>query len=88
MGMDRSLVSCDVIDVSHTVLGDDILYPFAFDEVNCRLLGQNKYSPIVHIWRHQKAFVMGLRDRRLPYVSEAIEWLESQGYQVTVRNSG
>lgn len=86
--MNLPLMSCDVIDVSHTVLGDDILYPFAFDEVTCRLMGKKKHTPILHIWRHQKAFVMGLRDRRLPNASEAIEWLESQGYQVTIRNSG
>lgn len=42
----------------------------------------------MHIWRHKKAFVLGLRDRKLPYSLKAMDWLEDQGYRVTVRNSG
>ncbi|GAA3401288.1 lipoate--protein ligase family protein [Paenibacillus hodogayensis] len=70
----------------NTLVGD-ILFPFAYDELLCRKVGEGAV-PFVHIWRHEKAIVLGLRDRRLPHADRAIEWLKMQGYQVGVRNSG
>lgn len=66
---------------------NDILYPFALDELLCRTTGQGGPA-ICHIWRHQSAFVMGLRDSRLPAAESAQRWLKSQGRSVAVRNSG
>ncbi|GAA4875711.1 hypothetical protein GCM10023310_64200 [Paenibacillus vulneris] len=65
----------------------DVLYPFALEELLCRLVGEGG-APMVHLWRHPRAFVMGLRDSRLPYARKAKRWLEDQGYSVAVRNSG
>lgn len=65
----------------------DVLVPFALDELLTRRVGVGG-TPIVHLWRHPRAFVMGLRDSRLPYALQAMEWLEEQGYSVIVRNSG
>lgn len=45
-------------------------------------------SPSIHLWRHERAVVLGLRDSRLPKAGEAMDWLEQEGYQVMVRNSG
>lgn len=68
-------------------LSKDILFPYAWDEWMCRHV--TKDSPnYIHIWQHPKAFVLGLRERQLPHVVRAIDWLENQGYVVTVRNSG
>ncbi|MNI36318.1 Octanoyl-[GcvH]:protein N-octanoyltransferase [compost metagenome] len=64
-----------------------ILYAFAMEELLCRRIGQGM-KPILHIWRHPRAFVMGLRDSRLPDAKKAKEWLENQGYETAVRNSG
>ncbi|MCY9670501.1 lipoate--protein ligase family protein [Paenibacillus alginolyticus] len=64
-----------------------ILYAFALEELLCRAIGKAA-PPILHIWRHPRAFVMGLRDSRLPNAAEANEWLLSQGYDTAVRNSG
>ncbi|MDF2960057.1 MAG: ligase [Paenibacillus sp.] len=66
---------------------EDVLVPFALDELLCRQTGEGG-APIVHLWRHPKALVMGLRDSRLPHAVQAKQWLESQGYSVAVRNSG
>lgn len=77
-----------IIDSASSVFRDDILFPFAFDEVMARKVGEGILPPIVHIWRHEKAFVLGLRDRRLPHALEAMGRLEQQGFSVTVRNSG
>jgi octanoyl-[GcvH]:protein N-octanoyltransferase len=32
--------------------------------------------------------VLGLRDRQLPYIRQAVQWLETEGYAVAVRNTG
>ena len=74
-------------NTSERTLVGNILIPFAYDERMCRKVGQGAL-PFVHIWRHEKALVLGLRDRRLPNVGKAAEWLLRQGYQVAVRNSG
>ncbi|WP_207802328.1 lipoate--protein ligase family protein [Paenibacillus xerothermodurans] len=74
-------------DRTEQIEPSDVLVPFALDELLCRQAGRGG-APMVHIWRHPRAFVMGLRDSRLPHVREAKRWLESLGYSVAVRNSG
>ncbi|PYI56233.1 lipoate--protein ligase family protein [Paenibacillus flagellatus] len=74
-------------DTSEKTLVGDILFPFAYDELLCGKVGEGS-APFVHIWRHEKAVVLGLRDRRLPNVEQAMEWLRLHGYQVGVRNTG
>ncbi|MCD1258287.1 lipoate--protein ligase family protein [Paenibacillus athensensis] len=66
---------------------DDVLYPFALDELLCRRIGLGA-PPMLHVWRHPRAFVMGLRDSRLPKAREAARELEEQGWRTAVRNSG
>lgn len=63
------------------------LAPFARDELLCRLAGRSG-SPILHLWRHPRAFIMGLRDSRLPLARQARDWLHELGYATAVRNSG
>ncbi len=65
----------------------DVLFPFALEEWWCRHMNQVKV-PIIHLWTHPRAFVMGLRDSRLPEARAAKQWLEHQGYHTAVRNSG
>ncbi len=78
--------------VSHPHLPktEDIYYPFACEEWLCRHAGEDRLPvPIVHLWRHERAFVLGLRDSRLPNAAAAMDWLErEEGYRVMVRNSG
>ncbi|MFD0716987.1 biotin/lipoate A/B protein ligase family protein [Paenibacillus sp. GCM10027626] len=72
---------------SERTLRGDILFPFAYDELICSGVAKGA-APFVHIWRHEKAIVLGPRDRRLPYAERAMEWMRLQGYAVGVRNSG
>lgn len=76
-----------ILDRMNELGGSDPLYAFALDELLCRRAGQGGPA-ICHIWRHPQAFVLGSQDVRLPYAREAIEWLESNGWPVVVRNSG
>jgi octanoyl-[GcvH]:protein N-octanoyltransferase len=74
-------------DRTHHIEHTEVLTPFALDELLCRQVGQGG-APIVHLWRHPRALVMGLRDSRLPHALQGKRWLESQGYSVGVRHSG
>jgi octanoyl-[GcvH]:protein N-octanoyltransferase len=76
-----------LLDRSNDTESNPILYAFALEELLCRAIGQGT-PPILHIWRHPRAFVMGLRDSRLPSAASADKWLRSQGYDTAVRNSG
>lgn len=79
--------SFDVIETPLDEMPEDILYPFAWDELMCRRVGEGR-RPILHIWRHGAAFVMGMRDRRLANAEQAMANLRNRGLSVGVRNSG
>ncbi|WP_400162427.1 biotin/lipoate A/B protein ligase family protein [Brevibacillus sp. TJ4] len=76
------------IDTTAAAMTGDVMMPFAFDEVYGRRTGDGGLEPAVHLWRHERAFVLGTRDWRLPRAQEAVRWLQRHGYSVAVRNSG
>jgi octanoyl-[GcvH]:protein N-octanoyltransferase len=76
-----------ILDRSDDLQPHDARLPFALEEWWCRHL-QVTDAPMLHLWRHPRAFVMGLRDSRLSQVAQANAWLESAGYATAVRHSG
>ncbi|MDD9269789.1 biotin/lipoate A/B protein ligase family protein [Paenibacillus sp. GCM10023248] len=76
-----------ILDRTDETESRSIRYSFALEELLCRSIGPTA-PPILHIWRHPRAFVMGLRDSRLPEAARANSWLLEQGYDTAVRNSG
>ncbi len=76
-----------LLDSSAFPLVGEALLPFAVDELECRLIGKGA-QPLLHIWRHKRAFILGLRDRKLERAHLAMEALGKRGYAVAVRNSG
>jgi len=76
-----------LLDRTNDTNEPNVLYPFALDEMLCRQTGRGGPA-ICHLWRHPNAFVLGLRDSRLPQVAEALAWLEAQGRSTAVRNTG
>jgi len=76
-----------LIGSAESCLAGDVLLPFALEELECRRTGEDGV-PAVHLWRHERAVVLGVRDRKLPAAEEAVAWLERQGYRVGVRSSG
>lgn len=76
-----------ILDRMNELGVSDPLYAFALDELLGRRAGQVG-SAVCHIWRHPQAFVLGSQDARLPFAREAMDWLESGGWPVAVRNSG
>lgn len=71
--------------VDQGIVDGDAWYPFAWEEV---IMEHAVHLPLVHIWRHPRAFIAGLRDRRLPFAEDALAELRNLGYSTVVRNSG
>lgn len=76
-----------ILDRMNNFTEQNALYPFALDELLCKQTGQGG-PPLCHIWRHTGAFIMGLRDSRLPGADAARAWLASIGCKTAIRNSG
>jgi len=76
-----------LLDRTHDFSHQDVLYHFALDELLCRQTGKGGPA-ICHLWRHPRAFVMGVRDSRLPQAPQGEAKLRSLGYDTAVRHSG
>jgi octanoyl-[GcvH]:protein N-octanoyltransferase len=61
---------------------------FAIDDTLCTSIGSGNSFPVLRSWVHHNTIVLGIQDTRLPNLSDATSWLQSQGYQTIVRNSG
>ncbi|WP_327204756.1 lipoate--protein ligase family protein [Paenibacillus sp. DMB20] len=76
-----------LLDRTRDLTEPDVLYSFALDELLCRQTGRGGPA-ICHLWRHPRAFVMGVRDSRLPGAEAARQRLRALGYDTAVRHSG
>lgn len=76
------------LDTTANILTGNPLFPFAYEEVIARKVGAGSMPPVVHIWRHERAMIMGLRDGQMPEAKRARAWLEEQGYTTIIRHSG
>lgn len=76
-----------LLDRTRDLTEPDVLYSFALDELLCRQTGRGGPA-ICHLWRHPQAFVMGVRDSRLPGAEAALQRLRALGYDTAVRHSG
>lgn len=76
-----------VLDRMNDISGKEPLYAFALDELLCRRTGRGGPS-VCHLWRHPKAFILGLADNRLPAAEEARRQLDKEGWSTAVRSSG
>lgn len=85
--LDLGLENILLLDRMNELDQNDPLYAFALDELLCRSTGQGGPA-ICHIWRHPRAFIMGLRDSRLPGAAETERSLQLEGWSTAVRNSG
>lgn len=77
-----------LFDESISARSRSALESFAADDTLCHLVGQNMSVPVVRTWVHDETVVLGIQDHRLPHIVEAMAYLEREGYQSIVRNSG
>ncbi|RBP04847.1 lipoate--protein ligase family protein [Rossellomorea aquimaris] len=64
------------------------LQSFAMDDTLCTAIGAAQSDPAARSWVHHQTVVLGIQDTKLPFLSDALEVLEGEGYQYIVRNSG
>ncbi|WP_101842341.1 lipoate--protein ligase family protein [Halobacillus sp. Marseille-P3879] len=64
------------------------LQSFAIDDSLAASVGDHQSPTTARLWVHHDTIVLGIPDARLPYISEAVDYLKEEGYQVVVRNSG
>ncbi|SEA71357.1 octanoyl-[GcvH]:protein N-octanoyltransferase [Thalassobacillus cyri] len=76
--------------IDQSTLGPEFsaLQSFAMDDALSMSVGQGFSPTTARLWVHHNIVVLGIPDARLPYITEGVEYLKSQGYQVIVRNSG
>lgn len=76
--------------IDHSTLGLMMppLQSFAYDDTFCETVDVDDKQAIVRSWIHHNTIVLGTQDTRLPTVKNGIEYLQSQGHQVIIRNSG
>ncbi|ENH97662.1 lipoate-protein ligase A [Gracilibacillus halophilus YIM-C55.5] len=77
-----------LIDHSHPGALQTAMASFAVDDTLCQTIGKSTNDVAVRFWVHPKTVVLGAIDTRLPAFAEAHSFLQQQGYEVVVRNSG
>lgn len=45
-------------------------------------------APLLHFWTLEDTLILGLKDQRLPHLTDALKWLQNKPYHFFVRNSG
>jgi octanoyl-[GcvH]:protein N-octanoyltransferase len=77
-----------LIDQSTLGPGFDARQSFATDDTLCTSIGSGSSPATARTWVHHNTIVLGIQDTRLPYLKDGIDFLETRGYRVIVRNSG
>lgn len=77
-----------LIDQSVSAITQSPLESFAMDDTLCQLVGQGQSAPTIRTWVHRASVVLGIQDHRLPFIQQGMHFLQAQGYQPIVRNSG
>lgn len=77
-----------IIDQSSLGPTFDAKQSFAIDDTLCERVGSGVSAPTIRSWVHHNTIVLGIQDTRLPHLDDGIAFLNNQGYNVIVRNSG
>ncbi|UII55793.1 lipoate--protein ligase family protein [Cytobacillus spongiae] len=77
-----------VIDQSAVGLHFHALQSFGTDDTLCSSVGAGQSPATARSWVHHRTIVLGIQDSKLPLLEEGLAYLNEQGYQYLVRNSG
>ncbi|MCP8617388.1 lipoate--protein ligase family protein [Salirhabdus salicampi] len=87
----NDLLSFDYIRfIDHSTMTNfnGAMHSFAIDDSLAISVGDGASPPVTRLWVHDRTIVLGIADARLPYLKDGVNFLEQQGYQVLIRNSG
>jgi octanoyl-[GcvH]:protein N-octanoyltransferase len=77
-----------IIDQSAVGIHFQALQSFGTDDTLCASVGAGEAPATARTWVHHNTVVLGIQDTRLPFLQAGIQFLQDQGYQSIVRNSG
>lgn len=77
-----------IIDQSAVGIHFQALQSFGTDDTLCASVGAGEAPATARTWVHHNTVVLGIQDTRLPFLQEGIQFLQENGYQAIVRNSG
>ena len=77
-----------VMDQSAVGVHFQAMQSFGTDDTLCNSVGSGKAPATARTWIHHNTVVLGIQDTKLPNLQAGIQFLNEQGYQVIVRNSG
>lgn len=77
-----------VIDQSSVGAHFQAIQSFGTDDTLCASIGMGMAPATARTWVHLKTIVLGIQDTKLPCLEEGRQYLNKQGYQTIVRNSG
>ncbi|WP_040206856.1 lipoate--protein ligase family protein [Neobacillus jeddahensis] len=77
-----------IIDQSAVGIHFQALQSFGTDDTLCASVGAGQAPATARSWVHHNTVVLGIQDTRLPFLQEGIDFLQAQGFQAIVRNSG
>ncbi|WP_409290737.1 biotin/lipoate A/B protein ligase family protein [Peribacillus sp. SCS-37] len=91
MSLEISLLNQDswrIIDQSSLGPHFEAVQSFAMDDTLCQSTGSGASPAAARSWVHHSTIVLGIQDTRLPHFAESLRYLDEQGYNYIVRNSG
>ncbi len=77
-----------VIDQSTSGLYHRALQSFGIDDTLCASVGKGISPATARSWVHKNTIVLGIQDTKLPFLQDGVKFLQENGYDVIVRNSG
>jgi octanoyl-[GcvH]:protein N-octanoyltransferase len=77
-----------IIDQSSVGPHFHALQSFGTDDTLCEAVGSGESPSTARSWVHHQTIVLGIQDTKLPFLTDGLKYLEQQGYQYIVRNSG
>lgn len=81
-----SHTTIDSFEQRSTELGD-LLTPFAYTDLLTKEAGIQQ-QPMLHFWEAERTVILGMKDTRLPQLSQALRVLKKADYRYVARNSG
>jgi octanoyl-[GcvH]:protein N-octanoyltransferase len=77
-----------VIDQSASGVHFQALQSFGTDDTLCASIGAGEAPATARTWVHHNTVVLGIQDTKLPFLDDGRQFLQEEGFQSIVRNSG
>ncbi|MDM5209630.1 lipoate--protein ligase family protein [Cytobacillus kochii] len=77
-----------IIDQSQSGRFVSALHSFGMDDTLCASVGAGLSPATARSWVHDRTIVLGIKDTKLPFINAGVQFLQQQGYDCIVRNSG